>query len=101
MVTKHHPTPEERDERVSVPLPPEQAIEAFLAVDPSSEPQDRCLHCDELIGDDEDGSFTTENGVLLALHERCRPAFRDALPTVDDPAAGAGADADAEDQPRE
>ncbi len=36
MVTKHHPTPEERDERVSIPLPPEEAIAAFLAVDPSS-----------------------------------------------------------------
>lgn len=34
MVTKHHPTPEERDERVSVPLPPAEFIEGVLAVDP-------------------------------------------------------------------
>jgi hypothetical protein len=34
MVTKHHPTPEERDERVSVTLPPEEFIEGVLAVDP-------------------------------------------------------------------
>lgn len=34
MTTKHHPTPEERDERVSIPLPPKEAVEAFLAVDP-------------------------------------------------------------------
>jgi len=31
---KHHPTPEERDERVSLPLPPEQAIAAILATGP-------------------------------------------------------------------
>lgn len=37
MTTKHHPTPQERDERVSVPLPPEVAIPAFLAVYPSSQ----------------------------------------------------------------
>jgi hypothetical protein len=30
--TKHHPTPEERDERVSVPLDPERFIEGVLAV---------------------------------------------------------------------
>jgi hypothetical protein len=41
VVTKHHPTPEERDERVIVNLPPELAIAAFLAVDPSSDPADR------------------------------------------------------------
>lgn len=40
MVTKHHPTPEERDERVIVPLPPEEAIASFLAVDPSSVPDE-------------------------------------------------------------
>ena len=40
VVTKHHPTQEERDERVSVPLPPEQAIAAFLAVDPSTDPDE-------------------------------------------------------------
>ena len=37
---KHHPTPEERDERVSLPLPPEVAIPALLAVDPEDEPVD-------------------------------------------------------------
>ncbi len=41
---KHHPTSEERDERVSLPLPPEVAIPAILATGP---------HPDE--GDDEDG----------------------------------------------
>lgn len=34
MPKQHHPTPEERDERVSLPLPPEQAIEAILATGP-------------------------------------------------------------------
>ena len=38
MATKHHPTPEERDERVSLPLPADVAVEAFLAVDPATEP---------------------------------------------------------------
>lgn len=33
-MTKHHPTPEERDERVSVPLEPVEFIEGVLAVDP-------------------------------------------------------------------
>ncbi len=28
---KYHPTPEERDERVNLPLPPEVAIPAILA----------------------------------------------------------------------
>ncbi len=36
-MTKHHPTPEERDERVSVPLPPAEFIEGVLAVDPVDE----------------------------------------------------------------
>ncbi len=40
MTTKHHPTPEERDERAIVPLPPDEAIAAFLAVDPASEPDE-------------------------------------------------------------
>ncbi len=39
MATKHHPTPEERDERVSVPLQADVAVEAFLSVDPSTEPE--------------------------------------------------------------
>lgn len=30
----HHPTPEERDERVSLPLPPDVAIPAVLATGP-------------------------------------------------------------------
>jgi hypothetical protein len=33
---KHHPTPEERDERVKLPLDPEAAIEAILATGPHS-----------------------------------------------------------------
>jgi len=35
--TKHHPTPEERDERVSVPLDPKTFIEGVLAVEPDDE----------------------------------------------------------------
>jgi hypothetical protein len=31
---KHHPTPEERDERLKLPLDPEKAIEAILATGP-------------------------------------------------------------------
>ncbi len=35
MPTKHHhPTPEQRDERVSLHLPPEVAIEAIMATGP-------------------------------------------------------------------
>ncbi len=34
MTTKHSPTPEERDERVSLPLPPEEAVAAILAAGP-------------------------------------------------------------------
>jgi hypothetical protein len=34
VATKHHPTPEERDERVTLPLPPEVAIPAILATGP-------------------------------------------------------------------
>ena len=37
MPKQHHPTPEERDERVSLPLDPETAIEAILATGPHSE----------------------------------------------------------------
>ncbi len=37
MPRQHHPTPEERDERVKLPLPPELAIEAILATGPHSE----------------------------------------------------------------
>ncbi len=37
MPEKHHPTPEERDERVRLPLPPEKAIEAILATGPHRE----------------------------------------------------------------
>ncbi len=35
-----NPTPEERDERVALPLDPEDAIRALLAVDPDAEPAD-------------------------------------------------------------
>jgi len=34
MPRQYHPTPEERDERVSLPLDPETAIEAILAAGP-------------------------------------------------------------------
>jgi hypothetical protein len=34
---KHHPTPEERDERVKLPLDPKKAIEAILATGPHPE----------------------------------------------------------------
>ena len=37
MSTKHHPTPEERDERVSVPLSPAEFIEGALAVEPDDD----------------------------------------------------------------
>lgn len=37
---KHHPTPEERDERVSVPLPPEEFIGAVLATGPHLDEDD-------------------------------------------------------------
>lgn len=40
MVTKRFPTKEERDERVSVPLPPAEFIEGVLAVDPDEDDQD-------------------------------------------------------------
>jgi hypothetical protein len=37
MVKKHNPTPEERDERVSVPLDPKKFIEGVLAVEPDED----------------------------------------------------------------
>ncbi len=37
---QYHPTPEERDERVSLPLPPELAIEAILATGPHPDEDD-------------------------------------------------------------
>ena len=37
---KHHPTPEERDERVSVPLPPEAFVAGILAAGPHPNGQD-------------------------------------------------------------
>ena len=40
MPKQHHPTPEERDERVSLPLPPEEAIEAILATGPHPDEPD-------------------------------------------------------------
>ncbi len=33
-----HPTPQERDERVSIPLDPEDALKGLLKVDPEAEP---------------------------------------------------------------
>lgn len=41
--TKHHPTPEERDERVKVDLDPAEFIEGVLAVEPdeNGEPVDK------------------------------------------------------------
>ena len=39
-VTKHHPTPEERDERVKVDLPADEFIEGVLAVDPDDDETD-------------------------------------------------------------
>lgn len=43
---------EERDERVALPLDPETALRALLAVDPDDEPADG----------DQDGSDKQENG---------------------------------------
>ena len=40
-MTKHHPTPEERDERVSVPLEPEEFIEGVLAIDPDEDDDEK------------------------------------------------------------
>ncbi len=40
MATKHHPTPEERDEPVKVPLDAAEFIEGVLAVDPDDEDDD-------------------------------------------------------------
>lgn len=37
-MTARHPTPEERDERVALPLDPETALRALLRVDPEDEP---------------------------------------------------------------
>ncbi len=36
VATKHHSTPQERDERVSVSLPAEVAVAALLVVDPTT-----------------------------------------------------------------
>ena len=36
-MTKHHPTPEERDERIRVPLEPAEFIEGVLAVEPDED----------------------------------------------------------------
>jgi len=56
-MTQSHPTPEQRDERVSLPLGQETALRALLAVDPDDEPvlthelrekdQDRKQHRDD------------------------------------------------------
>lgn len=49
VVTKHHPTPEERDERVKVDLDPAAFVEAVLAAGPHDE--------DEPKDDQRDGLF--------------------------------------------
>lgn len=36
----HHPTAEQLDERVALPLPPEQAIEAILAAGPNPDDEE-------------------------------------------------------------
>ena len=38
MATKHHPTPEEPDEPVILPVPAEVAVPTFLVMDPAGEP---------------------------------------------------------------
>ncbi len=38
MSAMRHPTPEERDERVPLPLDPETALRALLRVDPDAPP---------------------------------------------------------------
>jgi len=38
LMEQPHPTPEQRDERVSLPLDQEAALRALLKVDPGSEP---------------------------------------------------------------
>lgn len=50
MPKKHHPTPEERDEQVRLPLPPEVAVEAIFATGPHPDEED-----DELGTGDESG----------------------------------------------
>lgn len=47
---KHHPTPEERDERVSLPLPPEVAIPAILATGPHPDEEDGDLRTSDESG---------------------------------------------------
>jgi hypothetical protein len=37
---QHHPTPEERDERVKLDLPPDAAIKAILETGPHPEDED-------------------------------------------------------------
>jgi hypothetical protein len=37
-VPARHPSPEERDERVKIPLDFEEAVKGLLTVDPESEP---------------------------------------------------------------
>ncbi len=46
-VTARHPTPEERDERVVLPLDPEAALRALLRVDPDSQPVEDSPETDE------------------------------------------------------
>ncbi|MDP9397531.1 MAG: hypothetical protein M3P96_06760 [Actinomycetota bacterium] len=46
-MTARHPTPEERDERVVLPLDPEAALRALLRVDPDSQPVEDSPETDE------------------------------------------------------
>jgi len=47
MTSQPHPTLEQRDERVSLPLDQETALRALLAVDPDSEPLNGCAESDQ------------------------------------------------------
>lgn len=40
MTSQPHPTPEQRDERVSLPLDEEMALRALLKVDPDTDPHE-------------------------------------------------------------
>ena len=40
MADRRQPTPDERDERVTIPLGFEEAVRGLLAVDPDSDPEE-------------------------------------------------------------
>lgn len=58
MVTKRHPTPEERDERIKLDVEPEEFIEGVLAAGP---------HPDE--EDEKERRLPTEDGTPEHPHE--------------------------------